>query len=77
MSAEDDDSHHATVRQLAGELAVTSALLQETLARLNWLESTVAQAFGMSSGWCEQPLSNQEEDFEEKVVQLESPPQPA
>jgi hypothetical protein len=73
--AEDADGGHATIitRQLAEELAVTSALLQETLARLNWLESTVAQAFGMSSG-CE-PLSN-EEEFEEKVV-LESPPQPA
>ena len=63
MSAEDDDGHHATVRQLAGELAVTSALLQETLARLNWLESTVAQAFGMG---CEPPLD--EGGFEEKAV---------
>lgn len=52
-------SDDATIHLLASELAVTSALLQETYARLNWLESTVAQALGMAT---EPPPSDQQEE---------------
>ena len=52
-------SDDATIHLLASELAVTSALLQETYARLNWLESTVAQAFGMAT---EPPSDQQDEE---------------
>ena len=51
-------SDDATIHLLASELAVTSALLQETYARLNWLESTVAQALGMAG----EPPSDQQEE---------------